>query len=522
MQRDLVEQAMAGDRRRVQRAGTRRERPALCRRPADPSRRQGGPRTRPRRHSWPPGAVSGLRDPDRFEAWLHRLLVNACYREARRGRRRGSIEVHVEPLAMPEAPGALDRDFDVAVRDQLERGFRRLDVDQRTVLVMHYYLGFSLDEAADALGIPPGTVRSRLHRAITAMRSRPRGRRPNPIAQRRTAGMTSQTHVARPDFDRLITAMVRSRRARPRARAPARRCSSRRAFARAGVPSWLLVEWWLPMHLSMHDAGRATPLAALVLCDRPLVAAAASWLMAVTVRRRDSLEPVWSRRQRIPHRLRHVGHRSLSRHRGGRRCAASDRRGGPNASQSHMVAETEHTIAFWGDESPDSFFIVDADGSNVQRLTSQIWISTDKPPTWSPDGRFIAFSAESGPDRQDERLFVVEISDQRCHAGRARWTERRSVVLPIVVARRKLDRLRWPSACRRSATRGCGSSGPTASNSTGSRPAQLSNCPNRNGHQAPISWFSRTPPSMRSDRTLMSTSSMWRPTSRPPSRRVPK
>jgi RNA polymerase sigma factor (sigma-70 family) len=75
--------------------------------------------------------LSGLRDPDRFEAWLHRLLVNACYREARRGRRRGSIEVHVDPLTVPEAPGATDAGFDLADRDQLERGFRRLDVDQR-------------------------------------------------------------------------------------------------------------------------------------------------------------------------------------------------------------------------------------------------------------------------------------------------------------------------------------------------------------------------------------------------------
>jgi RNA polymerase sigma-70 factor (ECF subfamily) len=115
--------------------------------------------------------LSGLRDPDRFEAWLHRLLVNACYREARRDRRRGRLEIQVDPLAMPEAPGATDLDIDVAVRDQLERGFRRLDVDQRTVLVMHYYLGFSLDDAAEVLGIPPGTIRSRLHRATAAMRN---------------------------------------------------------------------------------------------------------------------------------------------------------------------------------------------------------------------------------------------------------------------------------------------------------------------------------------------------------------
>jgi RNA polymerase sigma-70 factor (ECF subfamily) len=116
--------------------------------------------------------LSGLRDPDRFEAWLHRLLVNACYREARRDRRRGSLEVTVDPLDLADAWGLEpDPAADFAGRDQLERGFRRLDVDQRAVLVMHYYLGFSLDDAAVALGVPPGTVRSRLNRAIAAMRA---------------------------------------------------------------------------------------------------------------------------------------------------------------------------------------------------------------------------------------------------------------------------------------------------------------------------------------------------------------
>ena len=67
-------------------------------------------------------------------------------------------------------------------------------------------------------------------------------------------------------------------------------------------------------------------------------------------------------------------------------------------------------IAFWGDESPDSLFVADANGGNVRNVTSRVWISTDKPPTWSPDDRFIAFSAESGPNKEDERLFVVEIA----------------------------------------------------------------------------------------------------------------
>lgn len=111
--------------------------------------------------------LSALRDPDRFEAWLHRLLVRACYREARRGRQRWGIETEVRPVEGATPDPALG----LADRDQLERGFRRLDPDKRIILVLHYYLGLSLDEAADALGISPGTVRSRLHRATAAMRA---------------------------------------------------------------------------------------------------------------------------------------------------------------------------------------------------------------------------------------------------------------------------------------------------------------------------------------------------------------
>ena len=113
--------------------------------------------------------LSALRDPDRFDAWLHRLLVRSCYREIRRGRHRWTIEVDVdghEFVDTDAGPG-----FNIADRDQLERGFRRLDADQRMVLVLHYYLGLTLDEAAEALGVPAGTVRSRLNRATRAMRA---------------------------------------------------------------------------------------------------------------------------------------------------------------------------------------------------------------------------------------------------------------------------------------------------------------------------------------------------------------
>ncbi|MEO5705389.1 MAG: RNA polymerase sigma factor [Candidatus Limnocylindrales bacterium] len=111
--------------------------------------------------------LSALRDPDRFEAWLHRLLVRACLREARRGRRRWSIESEVRPMKSVEPDLAVD----IADRDELARGFARLDPDQRTVIVLHHYLGLTLDEVADALAVPPGTARSRLHRAIRTMRA---------------------------------------------------------------------------------------------------------------------------------------------------------------------------------------------------------------------------------------------------------------------------------------------------------------------------------------------------------------
>ena len=111
--------------------------------------------------------VRGLREIDRFDAWLQRLLINACYDEGRRQRSR-SREIHLLPLDRA-APG--DAANDLADRDQLERGFRRLPVEQRAVLVMHHYLGLRLPEIAETLGIPEGTVRSRLHYATLAMRA---------------------------------------------------------------------------------------------------------------------------------------------------------------------------------------------------------------------------------------------------------------------------------------------------------------------------------------------------------------
>ena len=111
--------------------------------------------------------LSALRDPDRFDGWLHRLLLRACYREASQGRRRWTVETEVR-----EWDGmAPDPTGDFADRDQLERGFRRLAPEQRAVIVLHHYLGLTLDETADALGVPPGTARSRINRAMGALRA---------------------------------------------------------------------------------------------------------------------------------------------------------------------------------------------------------------------------------------------------------------------------------------------------------------------------------------------------------------
>jgi RNA polymerase sigma-70 factor (ECF subfamily) len=108
-----------------------------------------------------------LRDPDRFDAWIHRLLVNACYAEARDARK-WNIAVHLLPA---DRPVVRDEFLSIADRDQLERGFRRLPSDQRSILVLRHYLGLSPTEIAETLGIPEGTARSRLHYAHRAMRA---------------------------------------------------------------------------------------------------------------------------------------------------------------------------------------------------------------------------------------------------------------------------------------------------------------------------------------------------------------
>lgn len=111
--------------------------------------------------------IRGLRDPDRFEAWLYRLLVNACRDQVRRASRRpvmssGNPEEH---------PSGTDPFASMADHDALERAFLKLPADQRIALVLAHYLGYSAPEIASIVGVATGTVYSRLHYGARAMRS---------------------------------------------------------------------------------------------------------------------------------------------------------------------------------------------------------------------------------------------------------------------------------------------------------------------------------------------------------------
>jgi RNA polymerase sigma-70 factor (ECF subfamily) len=110
--------------------------------------------------------IKGLRDPDRFEPWLRRLLVNACYREARRERRHTRLMTRIPAVGIAPDPALLVTD-----RDELAATFQRLTPEQRALIVLHYYVGLPVAETALALGLPVGTVKSRLYRTTQQMRA---------------------------------------------------------------------------------------------------------------------------------------------------------------------------------------------------------------------------------------------------------------------------------------------------------------------------------------------------------------
>jgi RNA polymerase sigma-70 factor, ECF subfamily len=108
-----------------------------------------------------------LRDPARFDAWSYRLLVRACHAEGRRSRQ-WSPNLRILPTDEPAVSGGVET---VIHRDELETAIRRLSVDHRTVLVLHHYADIPIERVAQILDVPIGTVYSRLHHAMRAMRA---------------------------------------------------------------------------------------------------------------------------------------------------------------------------------------------------------------------------------------------------------------------------------------------------------------------------------------------------------------
>ena len=131
-----------------------------------------------------------LRDPARYDAWSYKLLLRACYAEYRKA-------PHWMPAieeGSPTEPRAADQFHAVIDRDQLERGFRRLSMDHRAVVVLHHYLDLPLEEVGRILGVPTGTVKSRLHRALAQMRAALE-------ADARPAGDVAASHPFEPPAD---------------------------------------------------------------------------------------------------------------------------------------------------------------------------------------------------------------------------------------------------------------------------------------------------------------------------------
>lgn len=110
--------------------------------------------------------LPALRETSRFDAWLYRLLIRACYEQSGQRQRSaaGVTFLKIEPHTGDSAAVVADR-------DQLERAFHRLPIDQRAVVVLRHYWALPLIDVAEALGIPEGTARSRLHYALRTLRA---------------------------------------------------------------------------------------------------------------------------------------------------------------------------------------------------------------------------------------------------------------------------------------------------------------------------------------------------------------
>jgi RNA polymerase sigma-70 factor (ECF subfamily) len=114
--------------------------------------------------------IRELREPDRFDAWLQRIAVNAARQTLRaRGRRRVREIPAGDVAALAAAADGTATRIDRSDAHLLGSALDRLPFDQRTILVLHHLEGQDLAELAETLGIPIGTVKSRLHTARAAL-----------------------------------------------------------------------------------------------------------------------------------------------------------------------------------------------------------------------------------------------------------------------------------------------------------------------------------------------------------------
>jgi Tol biopolymer transport system component len=173
-------------------------------------------------------------------------------------------------------------------------------------------------------------------------------------------------------------------------------------------PRWLLPEWWFPMQNVARWQAVWRPAPVLLLNALLLVAVA---LVAVLF---------GGSQHRVPAPFGPAANGSLVYDTNGTILIA-DQAGSnvrtlvgsvANAAAPLFSPDGLH-LAFWGNDSPDTLYLANADGLNPRRLVENLWISTDKSPTWSPDSTRLMFSTESGPDRRDEHLVVVDIASGR-------------------------------------------------------------------------------------------------------------
>ena len=157
MQRDLVERAMAGDRDAFTELGRGQidRLYAIARLILRDEDRAHDATQEALIGAW--RDLKGLRDPDAFDSWIRRLLVHACYREARKEKRRARAEGQVRPIDTEAADPARS----IADRDEPGRVFMTLEPQQRALIVLHYYLGLPMHETAQALSLPVGTLQGR-------------------------------------------------------------------------------------------------------------------------------------------------------------------------------------------------------------------------------------------------------------------------------------------------------------------------------------------------------------------------